>query len=147
MKNYHLYFVDSHRKFFELYFANQEIRSDDWDDAPYEHNAEPPYPPYDNHIKIMRAVGHLKDPKTMYKHNSPYSVDDINQNNIPWVTHRKQYLTHESTWEDALEYFEKFDILHWEKGTNDLFDKFFYFGSDDSDYVTLDGKPIDIEGV
>lgn len=46
-RNYQLCYVHSINDWtHELWFANQkptDLWGDDWNDAPYEHNAEPPY--------------------------------------------------------------------------------------------------------
>lgn len=67
---------------------------DDWDDAPYEHNAGPPY---DHHRKSrgMEPINHetLKvayesDHETPSSNhcNSPWSVKSINAGNVAWLS-------------------------------------------------------------
>lgn len=65
---------------------------DDWNDAPYEHNAGCPYDSYregeqEIPCKIIQVAydGELQAP--CYHHtNSPYSVERINQGAIPWLS-------------------------------------------------------------
>ena len=72
---------------FALYFVKlgkrklKDIRGDDWDDIPYEHNASPP-----NEItyKIIVEDSNLNSPASFYI-NSPYSVEDINGKLVPWL--------------------------------------------------------------
>ena len=106
------------------YFTSQEIDKqwgDDWNDAPYEHNAGEPYlpcwhndPRYINtdragvsagklckcsicvrdwnddgtpKWKIVRVVyySHRLTPEETYSGNSKYSVEQINNKEIPWL--------------------------------------------------------------
>lgn len=80
------------------YFTTQALESqwgDDWNDAPYEHNAGPPYTPFcindwDQHGKPMWAIYKLMfdGPFVTPDHthaNSPFSVDDINAKAIAWL--------------------------------------------------------------
>ena len=78
------------------YFTTQKLEDqwgDDFDDAPYEHNAGPPY----EFNKVDSDRG--KDPWTITKvafdggfytpcdshNNSPYSVEQINSGVVPWL--------------------------------------------------------------
>lgn len=79
----------------KAYFTNNwnEQWGDDWDDSPYEHNAEEPY---DNYYKDGKKYPirirtcyfdipkYYKLPCTGYL-NSPYSVKDINNMKCPWI--------------------------------------------------------------
>lgn len=91
------------------YFTTQELSEqwgDDWDDAPYEHNAGEPYEPSrpdlaDRAVQfpnswnadgtpkwsIMRIMfdGNFDTPASMHS-NSPYSVEKINAGAIAWLT-------------------------------------------------------------
>ncbi len=93
----------------KLYFTPLSLEDqwgDDWDDAPYEHNAEPPYTQnykaeslgvWDGcahypKIEIKTLFLEISDwnqefftPRTGYS-NSRYSVQDINLGMVPWVT-------------------------------------------------------------
>lgn len=91
------------------YFTTQELAKqtgDDWDDAPYEHNAEEPYEPgvryyADGRIEklerdwnpdgspkweVIRIAwrGPLETPDA-WATNSPWSVDQINAGATPWL--------------------------------------------------------------
>jgi hypothetical protein len=68
----------------EAYFHDKdpkEVWGDDWNDVPYEHNAGPPY---DYKLKVYFECGYAEQPCDGYG-NSPYSVEDINKSNIPWL--------------------------------------------------------------
>ena len=43
-QDYKLCYIDGNKAYFTDNFKRQ--RGDDWNDAPYEHNAEPPYDHY-----------------------------------------------------------------------------------------------------
>jgi len=81
------------------WFTTAELKDqwgDDWNDAPYEHNAEQPYawregmkcrdgsdkPPYE----LFRVAwnGPLETPDEWHS-NSPYSVEDINAGAVAWL--------------------------------------------------------------
>lgn len=64
---------------------------DDWDDAPWEHNAGTPY--YNNadaqYFEMRIEDGDLTSIKTPEEHfggNSPFSVKKINSGMFPWLT-------------------------------------------------------------
>lgn len=77
------------------YFTDQFEHQwgDDWNDAPYEHNAGDPYPDYSYvdgkkiPCKIMKLAfdGPLDTPSDLASWNSPYSVQDINGGRVPWL--------------------------------------------------------------
>lgn len=70
----------------------QEQWGDDWDDAPYEHNAGSPYTPSDQDIAegktwtITKVAfdGPFETPNEQHL-NSPYSVRDINAGAVAWL--------------------------------------------------------------
>ncbi len=69
------------------YFTNiplSEQTGDDWNDAPYEHNAGEPY--YDSKDQIIKVVyeGYINTP-CYGTDNSPYSVDMINEKCVAWL--------------------------------------------------------------
>lgn len=73
------------------YFTTQELSKqwgDDWNDAPYEHNAGTPYSPYkpEDDWKIYK-VGFDASYKTPCDccSNSQFSVEDINRGDIAWL--------------------------------------------------------------
>lgn len=69
-----------------------KIYGDDWNDAPYEHNASSPYGYDDDHklevafIKIVYESDHETPADKGYP-NSRYSVEDINQKHVAWLAH------------------------------------------------------------
>ena len=91
------------------YFTTQELSEqwgDDWNDIPYEHNAEEPYEPPradlpDRAIEFPNGWNKDGTPKWEIKKvaidnvyleepseghlNSPYSVEDINKGKVPWL--------------------------------------------------------------
>ena len=97
-----------------IYFTNDMSKQwgDDWDDAPYEHNAEVPYdnkteilevPVCIDYYKLMRGYENyeeyevltkdypnfsrvdVKQPKDWGGINSPFCVDDINGGAVAWL--------------------------------------------------------------
>lgn len=72
-----------------LYFTNDMKKQwgDDWDNIPYEYNAGEPYE-YETDVFSIIINTNYKDvvtPCTGHL-NSPYSVKDINEGIIPWIT-------------------------------------------------------------
>lgn len=76
------------------YFTNLPLEyqiGDDWDDAPYEHNAGEPYPwregysdePKYTIIKLAFSAPMIEPSEHLF--NSPYSVDAINRGDIAWL--------------------------------------------------------------
>ena len=76
------------------YFTTQKLEDqwgDDWDDAPYEHNAGPPYEYNPNHDKgkepwqIIKVAydGMFETPYCNI--NSQYSVEMINSKAVSWL--------------------------------------------------------------
>ena len=112
IKNYKLCYVDNINDYsiLELYFTELDDVTkqwgDDWDDTPYEHNAEPPYEydysqpeqgvkdgvgiyPKIDIYKLFIVVRSWKvDVLTPCSGtiNSRYSVEDINKRIVPWLT-------------------------------------------------------------
>ena len=69
------------------YFTDQPLDQqwgDDWDDAPYEHNAEEPYSRDGVMITRVAWEGPFDEPCEAYT-NSPYSVRDINAGAVAWL--------------------------------------------------------------
>lgn len=107
MKTFKLCFVEGedYSGYGVAYFTDnlEKQWGDDWDDAPYEHNAETPYHEWselieDNEdvckrkwkhhpIKIKKIYFELNDYKVPCSgtNNSPYSVEDINKGVVAWV--------------------------------------------------------------
>jgi hypothetical protein len=82
----------------KAFFTTQPLSEqwgDDWNDAPYEHNAGYPYTfradydgKYNNkqpwEINYLYFEGDFETPDA-YVTNSPYSVQDINNKAVPWL--------------------------------------------------------------
>lgn len=74
------------------YFTTQELSKqwgDDWNDAPYEHNAGPPYVSYkedEPKWEIIKVAweGAFDTPDEGHT-NSPYSVEQINAGVVAWL--------------------------------------------------------------
>ena len=70
-----------------VYFTSQTLENqwgDDWNDAPYEHNAGTPYESDEWEIVKIAIECQLEVPADRYL-NSPFSVQDINALNVPWL--------------------------------------------------------------
>jgi len=63
----------------------KEIFGDDWNDRPHECNAGEPYSEFGPFKKIAVDGVELRAASYGYE-NSPFSAQDINEMNIPWVT-------------------------------------------------------------
>lgn len=103
MKKHKLCYIDGNKAWFTDNFEKQW--GDDWDDAPYEHNAEQPYDHWselfeDNEDMFKRKFKHHPiSLKALYFElpdywgylpcdnfcNSPYSVKDINNHAVAWI--------------------------------------------------------------
>lgn len=66
---------------------------DDWNDAPYEHNAGEPYYDHrpnpgasyiDHSILKVAYDGNFEEPRDSFS-NSSYSVEQINKREVPWL--------------------------------------------------------------
>ena len=69
------------------YFTSQDLDKqwgDDWNDAPYEHNAEEPYTGEGWEIVKVAYNCDLRTPAHNYL-NSPFSVEQINAQQVPWL--------------------------------------------------------------
>lgn len=76
------------------YFTEVDLKQqwgDDWNDAPYEHNASEPYSSHkvnekylDHKIVKVAWDGSFDAPNTNYT-NSPFSVEQINNKMHPWL--------------------------------------------------------------
>ena len=91
MKEYRLCYVSGF-----AYFTTQDIKTqwgDDWDDAPYEHNAGTPYEWHERvdseksawEIIKVAYSGDLETPSDIAGLNSSYSVQRINSGAIAWL--------------------------------------------------------------
>lgn len=79
-----LCYVENNFAYFTNDFENQW--GDDWDDAPYEHNAGAPYE-HDTktEIQVVAYKADLETPAERFGINSPFSVLDINKKKTPWL--------------------------------------------------------------
>lgn len=96
------YVEDIRGEMFRAHFTTRALADqwgDDWDDAPYEHNAGLPYEPFD---RDKEAGTHWELTSVDFRHavlvtpatevcNSAYSVKDINGGAAPWLS-PSQYL-------------------------------------------------------
>lgn len=109
-----------------LYFTDdfEHVHSDDWNDAPYEHNAEPPYPISEDYTEEenrkygysnLRYIAYMptyevRQPCDGHL-NSPYSVEDINKGAIAWLYHEDAGgLMAGATLGEAFEWFKNANI-------------------------------------
>ena len=98
------------------YFTTQPLevqQGDDWDDAPYEHNAGEPYESDGGEILKVAFEGDFMLPCDNYC-NSPYSVDQINHGDVPWLvagwfTKEKESLFAGATFGEFVEFVQKHD--------------------------------------
>ncbi len=71
-----------------VFFTTQDLGNqtgDDWGNRPYEHNAGIPYSGDSWEILYVRFKTCMKEPRHRAI-NSHYSVDDINNQQVPWLT-------------------------------------------------------------
>lgn len=88
MKTY-LCFIRGNKAYFTTIPLQQQW-GDDWDDAPYEHNAGGPYRQEElgvGHRVYVLYFSHLlyRTPADLHFPNSPFSVEQINQCVTPWL--------------------------------------------------------------
>lgn len=119
---YRLCYIDNHIMYFTDNFAKQW--GDDWDDAPYEHNAGLPYEyrkdwpdsvnEHAGHFRYLAYVAteyswEICTPKQIPYGNNFYSVADINSGIAPWLTNlaNKDGLMAGATIEQAIEWCHK----------------------------------------
>ena len=91
-KEFRLCYVDNNIMYFTDNFENQW--GDDWNDAPYEHNAEPPYELREDEecrdgYGHIRYIGYMTSWEIRTPNygtiNSSYSVEQINKGAVPWL--------------------------------------------------------------
>lgn len=63
---------------------------DDWNDAPYDCNASPPYQDKEEEIIKVAFDGEFDEPKD-FAYNCPFSVQMINNKLTPWLTNIQWY--------------------------------------------------------
>lgn len=91
MRDFKLCYVENNF----AYFTSQPLEKqwgDDWNDAPYEHNAGTPYGPHREgeswEIVKIAFDGDFETPADIAGCNSSYSVEMINKGAIAWLTQR-----------------------------------------------------------
>ena len=122
---YKLCYVDGHKAWFTNNFEKQW--GDDWNDAPYEHNAGLPYDHWselieDNEDRFKRKYkSHEIKHKVLYFEtadwdevlpcdnfsNSPYSVEAINKQAVAWIHTDKYNILAGTTIEEFIDIIEK----------------------------------------
>lgn len=72
------------------YFTDnlKEQWGDDWDDTPYEHNAGVPYEHNGEKVEKIAFDVDLSTPAEIAGINSGYSVQDINEGKVAWLSGR-----------------------------------------------------------
>lgn len=128
MEHYKLCYIDSDNPK-KAYFTNnfEKQWGDDWNDAPYEHNAGLPYESWSeliednedifkrkyNHHEIKHKVLYFEtndwseiQPNTNFT-NSPYSVEDINKQAVAWIHTDKFTILAGTTYENFIDIIEK----------------------------------------
>ena len=132
-KIFKLCYIDGNKAWFTNDFEHQS--SDDWDDKPYEHNAEPPSDYWSEMIEDnpdcwkRKWIHHPIMLKTLYFEtndwserrpcdgysNSPYSVDDINKGAIAWLHTDKYNIQAGTTMKDFIDIVIKNGGTIWKK--------------------------------
>jgi hypothetical protein len=80
MTSVRLCYVDEPWAYFTPRLLSEQS-GDDWNDAPYEHNAEPPH---EDDIVRVAYSGDFQTPSANCT-NSSWCVDDINKGGIAWL--------------------------------------------------------------
>ena len=133
MDGYKLCYIDGQKAWFTSDF--EHTSGDDWNDRPYEHNAEPPNDYWSELIEDNSDIWKRKwkhNPillETLYFEtndwserrpcdgysNSPYSVDDINNGAIAWLHTDKFNIQAGTTMKDFIETVLKNGGSIWKK--------------------------------
>jgi hypothetical protein len=99
ISKYKLCYIDGNKAYFTTQALSKQD-GDDWNDAPYEHNAGAPYEWHKEHDKdtkpwsIATLYFEATNPVTPCTHvqNSEFSVDMVNsKRHIPWLVIKKNY--------------------------------------------------------
>lgn len=113
-KKFELCYVDGNKAYFTSDWEHQW--GDDWDDAPYEYNAERPYEHY--YINGKEYPIELKElfyefpcewvrlPCDNYT-NSPFSVEMINKGAIAWIIGNNFIIPAKTEYEDFIKIVQK----------------------------------------
>ena len=121
-KKFRLCYVGGNVMYFTDNFEHQW--GDDWDDAPYDCNAEEPYEwidewPAEENIKNghghIRYIAYRPDWKVSTLNDgcldSPFSVKEINKGDIAWLRHRDMKgLMAGATMEEAIKWLKKANL-------------------------------------
>ena len=69
-----------------MYFTDniEQVHGDDWNDAPYEHNATPPFNEYVREIIAYEPTWEI----TQACDRASYCILDVNRGAVPWLFHR-----------------------------------------------------------
>ena len=130
---YKLCYIDGQKAWFTNDFDH--VEGDDWDDKPYEHNAEPPRDHWSEMIEDnpdpwkRKWKQHPIELATLYFEtndwserrpcdghwNSPYSVDDINKGAIAWLHTDKFNIHAGTTMKDFIDIITKNGGTIWKK--------------------------------
>lgn len=86
LEEYKLCYVEDYFAYFTSKPLNKQW-GDDWDDAPYEHNAGTPDEDEEGQILKVAYSSDLRTPNDGCI-NSPYSVRDINNGAVAWLYDR-----------------------------------------------------------
>ena len=115
-KKYELCYVDGNKAYFTSDWEHQW--GDDWNDVPYEHNAERPYTDYwEDKIEYPIQLKELyfeflgkwiKLPCDDFC-NSPYSVEMINRGDVAWIRGDTFNILAKTTYEDFIKIVEEND--------------------------------------
>jgi hypothetical protein len=87
-----LCYVEDHAASMKMCYFTDDFENqwgDDWDDAPYEHNAGVPYESHGNNIQKIVVFTNLLTPRYdadgIEMTSSIFSVEDINNKAAPWL--------------------------------------------------------------
>lgn len=110
-KQYRLCYVHGNVLYFTDNFKNQW--GDDWNDAPYEHNAEEPYE-YDKEMSAednkyrghIRCLAYINSNYWLdeARNKGSFSVEEINKGVVPWLYCDKYELYAGETIEGVIEF-------------------------------------------
>ena len=114
-KTYKLCYIDPDepKAYFTSDWKNQY--GDDWDDRPYEHNAGTPYESYyEDHkefpIELKKVFFEIPwgwEMPCSNVTNSRYSVEDINNNRVPWIIKDGEYIFAGTSYTEFIKKIEK----------------------------------------
>lgn len=127
MEIYKLCYIKGNKAWFTNNFEEQW--GDDWNDAPYEHNAGEPYDSWHELIEDNEDIFKRKYKRHEIKHkvlyfetedwsekrpcddfcNSPYSVEDINAQAVAWLRTSDFTILAGTTYENFIDIIEKHD--------------------------------------